>query len=66
MSLATYGSKKRKKKKKKKQVGGLGWGNANYAGAAPAGESSGFSGGMGESLLRSVVRSILSGDVSHE
>jgi hypothetical protein len=60
MSLATYGSKKKKKKKKKKKVGGLGWGNANYPGAVPAGEVSGFSGGaMGESLLRDLISSIL-------
>lgn len=59
MSLATiYGSKKKKKKKKKKV--GLAWGNPKFPGVAPAGETAGFSGGMGETLLRTVISSILS------
>lgn len=53
---------KKKKKKKKKKVG-LGWGNTNYYGATPAGETSGFSGGdgggIGESFLREYIRGII-------
>ena len=56
-----YKKKKRKKKKKKKT--GLGWGNPNYYGASPSGETSGFSGGdgggIGESQLREAIKEII-------
>lgn len=65
LSMSRYYQYKKKKKKKYKTPGGLGWGNPNFPGVAPAGESAGFSGGgdggggMGENVLRSVVRQML-------
>ena len=43
-----YQRLKKKKKKKYKTPGGLGWGNPNFPGVAPAGQTAGFSGGLGE------------------
>lgn len=58
-----YKKRRKKKKKKKKKSDGLGWGNPIHYGTAPAGETAGFSGGdgggMGESKLRSVIRSLI-------
>lgn len=54
---------KKKNKKKKKKKADLGWGNPNYYGASPAGETSGFSGGdgggIGESILRHCIRDMI-------
>lgn len=63
MNENRYYKKKKRKKKKKKKKTGLGWGNPNYYGAAPAGETSGFSGGdgggIGEKLLRLYVKMLV-------
>lgn len=62
--------KKKRKKRKKKKVKNLGWGNPNYYGASPEGETSGFSsgdgGGMGENILRMYIRKIIENKITNK
>lgn len=63
MNENRYYKRRKKKKKKKYKSPGLGWGSASDYGAIGSGTGfdggSGDGGGMGESLLRSVIDEII-------